>query len=524
VAKEPVVKRETLDAIVDEFELLHSYPPPSAGDTPCRAPRPIVMTAEIQGMPTQALMDSGASINAISQEVVKRNALRTIPCSPVRIRQSLHQKGVTVNEKLISRVQLLSKEWTSKKSHEFMVAPIHPHEIILGTPFLANENLLINPAKYDIQCPVTEPPKTPRWRPSIDPEEATQLSRTMLAEYSDVFADKLPNEPPHPKAPLHRIRLKDEHKSINGHAYRIPGMYLGKMQEFINEQLSAGRIRPSSSHMSAGTMMVPKKDSHGTVSAERRVVHDYRALNENTVPDHTSLPRQDEIMTASTKGKIRGKIDLVSAYYQLGMHPDDVHKTAFKTPFGMYEWLVIPQGLRNAPASFQRYMNYVLRDYIGRFCYVYLDDIIFWSDSVEQHTAHLRSILNALRDDGILASSKKSILYADAVLFLGHIISSRGIEVADDKVNKIISSHVPTSAQNVKEFNGLVNYIMTHRTISVYPRQLMRLIETISGQGYPAMSKAMSNPASHALAISPRPRHPLVSFTRCLSPISASLS
>jgi hypothetical protein len=134
----------------------------------------------------------------------------------------------------------------------------------------------------------------------------------MLVEYSDVFADKLPNEPPHPKAPLHRIRLKDEHKSINGNTYRIPGMYLGKMQEFINKQLSAGRIRPSSSHMSAGTMIVPKKDSHSTVSTERHVVHDYRALNENTVPDHTPLPRQDEIMTASAKEKIRSKIDLVS--------------------------------------------------------------------------------------------------------------------------------------------------------------------------------------------------------------------
>jgi hypothetical protein len=460
-SKEPVIKMETLDAIVDEFDPLDSYPSASshASDTPHRTPRPIVMAAKIQGLPTQALMDSGASINAISLETVRRNALKTIPCAPVRIRQSLNQKGITANEKLLSQVQLPTKGWTSKKSHEFIVAPIHPHETILGTPFLASENLLINPAEHDVQCPTTESPKTPRWKPSVDPEDAVQFSRFILAEYSDVFADKLPNKPPHPKAPLHRIRLKDEHKSINGHAYRIPGMYLGKMHEFIIEQLAAGRIRPSSSYMSAGTMMVPKKDSHGTISAERRVVHDYRALNENTVPDHTPLPRQDEIMTASAKGKIRGKIDLVSAYYQLGMHPDDIHKTAFKTPFGMYEWLVMPQGLRNAPASFQRYMNYVLRNYIGRFCYVYLDDIIFWSNSVEEHTAHLRSILDALRDHGILASSGKSILYTDAVLFLGHIISSRGIEVADDKINKIISSHVPTSAQNVKEFNGLVNYI-----------------------------------------------------------------
>jgi hypothetical protein len=178
-SKGPIVKMETLDAIVDGFDSLDLYPPSSscASDTP----RPIVMVAKIQGTSTQALMDSGASINAISQEVVKRNALKMIPCSPVQIRQSLHQKGVIVNKKLLSRVQLPSKEWTSKQSHEFVVAPIHPHEIILGTPFLAGENLLIDPAKHDVQCSVTE---THRWKPSIGPEDAAQLSQSILAEYS----------------------------------------------------------------------------------------------------------------------------------------------------------------------------------------------------------------------------------------------------------------------------------------------------------------------------------------------------
>jgi len=164
-------------------------------------------------------------------------------------------------------------------------------------------------------------------------------------------------------------------------------------------------------------------------------------------------------MTAAAKGRIRGKIDMVSAYFQLGMDPNDIFKTAFKTPFGMFEWLVMPQGLCNGPASCQRYMNYVLRKYIGRFCYVYLDDIVFWSDSIEEHTEHLHLILSALREHGIIASIKKSILYADAIAFLGHIISSRGIEVANDKVDKILASHEPKSAQNVKEFNDLVNYI-----------------------------------------------------------------
>jgi len=137
----------------------------------------------------------------------------------------------------------------------------------------------------------------------------------------------------------------------------------------------------------------------------------------------------------------------------------DIHKTAFKTPFGSYEWLVMPQGLCNAVATFQRYMNWVLRDYVGRFCAVYIDDIAIWSNSIEEHEEHVRLILEALRNAGICASKDKSTLFADEILFLGHIISSKGVEVAQDKVDKILASRTPTSPSDIKEFNGLVNYI-----------------------------------------------------------------
>jgi hypothetical protein len=156
---------------------------------------------------------------------------------------------------------------------------------------------------------------------------------------------------------------------------------------------------------------------------------------------------------------IRAQIDLPTAYYQIGMFPDDIHKTAFKTPFGMFEWLVMPQGLCNAPGTFQRYMNWVLRKFIGRFCYVYLDDIVIWSNSVEEHIRNVRLILDALREHGIIASLDKSTLAADAIQFLGHIISSKGIEVMQEKVDKIVGSRIPRNIREIREFNGLVNYI-----------------------------------------------------------------
>ena|SRR5579859_2701013 len=102
--------------------------------------------------------------------------------------------------------------------------------------------------------------------------------------------------------------------------------------------------------------MIAKSDPN----AMPRVIHDYRALNTNTVKDHTPLPHQDDILRAAATGKVWGKFDLPNAYYQIAMHEADIYKTAFKTPFGMFEWVVMPQGLCNAPATFQRYINWVL--------------------------------------------------------------------------------------------------------------------------------------------------------------------
>src|SRR5215470_2188046 len=141
------------------------------------------------------------------------------------------------------------------------------------------------------------------------------------------------------------------------------------------------------------------------------------------------------------------------------MFPDDIHKTAFKTPFGLYEWTVMPQGLCNAPATFQRFMNYVLCEYIGKICAVYQDDIAIFSNSIEEHKRNVHLILQALQNHGITASVDKSILFADRIDFLGHFISSKGIEADHAKLEKVADWPTPTSASQILEFNDLVNYL-----------------------------------------------------------------
>jgi hypothetical protein len=198
-----------------------------------------------------------------------------------------------------------------------------------------------------------------------------QFHEKYVYEFEDVFIDKLSNRLSSPDAPRHHIVLEDEKMSINGRMFRLPIRYWIQMRDFLDEHLAADRIRPSSSHIASGTWMIPKDDP----TIMPRVLHDYRGLNVKTIKDHTPLTRQDDIIERLAKAKIRGKIDLICAYYQILMKIADIHKTAFKIPFGIYEWLIMPQGFCNAVAIFQRYMNWILWKYVDRFCAVYIDDI-----------------------------------------------------------------------------------------------------------------------------------------------------
>jgi hypothetical protein len=286
----------------------------------------------------------------------------------------------------------------------------------------------------------------------------SELNLVFRKEYADVFADKLPSKPtkPRPGAPLHRIRLIDENKRMDGRLMRTPVRHYAMLKNFLDAEVAAGRLRLSASLIASGMFLVPKKDPN----IMPRVVHDYRALNENTIKDQTPITHQDETLEAMARAKVRGKMDCVSSYSQIGMDPRDIHKTAFKTPWGLYEWTVMPQGLCNAPATFQRWICYILQEYIGRFCSAYLDDISIYSDSIEDHKKHIHLVLQALRDHGVLVSTNKSVLFADRIEFLGHFISSKGIEADPSKLEKITLWPTPKSASEIKGFLGLVNYLV----------------------------------------------------------------
>ena len=150
---------------------------------------------------------------------------------------------------------------------------------------------------------------------------------------------------------------------------------------------------------------------------------------------------------------------MTNSFFQTRVHPDDIPYTAVTTPFGLYEWLVMPQGGRNAPATHQRRIFNALRPLIGSICHIYLDDIIIWSDNLVSHRINVGRVLDALREHYLYASEKKTTLFAVELDFLGHHISRRRIEADPKKVERILNWSIPRSSSDVRAFLGLVCYI-----------------------------------------------------------------
>ncbi|GIL68945.1 hypothetical protein Vafri_22205, partial [Volvox africanus] len=211
-------------------------------------------------------------------------------------------------------------------------------------------------------------------------------------------------------------------------------------------------IRPSTSPYSAPILFVGKKD--GTL----RMCIDYRGLNATTIKNRYPLPRVDDLLDKLKGSAYFSSIDLQQGYNQIHIEASDIPKTAFRTPFGHFEYTVLSFGLTNAPATFQAVMDRMFRPYIDRFVVCYLDDILVYSKTREEHLEHLKLVLEVLRREQMFAKRAKCFWAQPQVEYLGHIVSATGVKMDPRKVAVVRDWPVPQNLQELRKFLGLTNY------------------------------------------------------------------
>lgn len=285
-------------------------------------------------------------------------------------------------------------------------------------------------------------------------------------QYQDLFF--LPNDNLScTEAIRHNIRIPETQPPINIRPYRLPQIHREEINNQLQGMLDSDIIRPSKSPWNAPLLIVPKK-SGADGKKKWRVVIDFRRLNDVTVGDAFPLPNITDILDQLGKSTYFSTIDLASGFHQIKLDPADACKTAFSSNFQHFEFVRMPFGLKGAPSTFQRLMNTVLAGLQGIRCFVYMDDIVIYAQSVADHKVKCTEIFDRLRENNLKLSPEKCHFLSKKIVYLGHIINKDGISPDPAKISAVKNFPTPKNPREIKSFLGLAGYY--HRFIENFAK------------------------------------------------------
>ncbi|KAK3575091.1 hypothetical protein QTP86_020705 [Hemibagrus guttatus] len=390
----------------------------------------------------RTLLDSGSAGNFISGALCRQLRLKLTATQKVYQIHAVTGRTLQTVRHLAGPLPVQVGALHSEELH-LLVLEDATADIVLGRPWLELHNPVLSwktgeILKWGEHCfgacfpnlPAPVPPQVHHL-----PTQATKASKLPPHRPWDCAIDLIPGEPV-PKGQIYSLSIPEEKA----------------MEEYIQEALAQGYIRPSTSPAASSFFFVAKKDGG------LRPCIDYRALNQITIKFRYPLPLVPTALERRRGATVFTKLDLRSAYNLIRIREGDEWKTAFVTPTGHYEYLVMPYGLVNAPSVFQDFMHTVLREFLHKSVIVYIDDILIYSRNLAEHRQHVREVLQRLRDYQLFLKAEKCAFHQSKVHFLGYIINRSGVRMDERKVAAVRDWPPPTTIKELQRFLGFANF------------------------------------------------------------------
>lgn len=445
------------------------------------SPRTMKVRGRIGTEEVIVLIDSGASHNFISEKVVQRLGLATAATGLYGV---LVAGGVSVKGRgVIHDVELELQDCTIVTS--FLPLELGIADVILGVQWLdtlgeirvnwklqrmliqlGDKKLTLLGDKSLHSAEVSLKALQRGWEKygegmliefagvqteaSVKERVVPEKSARVLDNYMEVFQE--PSGLPPSRGKEHAITLESGAQPVSVRPFRYPQIQKAEIEKQVAAMWVAGIIRESCSPFSSPVLLVRKKDGSW------RFCVDYMALNRVTIADKFPIPMIDQLLDELHGARVFSKLDLRSGYHQILVKAEDVPKTAFQTHDGHYEFLVMPFGLSNAPATFQSLMNDVFRPLLRRTVLVFFDDILVYNKSEKQHQQHLEEVLQLLQQHQLYANMKKFQFGSKQIEYLGYIISAEGVAADPEKIKAMVEWPIPRNVKQLRGFLGLTGY------------------------------------------------------------------